>query len=303
MGWPSTLSYEQVAATGLARSLPVLAHYGDLEEVAKILSANPSLADDPEALVAAAENGHDSIVRLILSHCPQLIAVVAVVARTRELTEFLFQCGMNPDLPRWLGVRPLHRFAQQGDLEKVAIFLEHGANLHVRDEEFCTTPLGYAAASGKLRMVEFLLKRGAKLSLPDDFAWATPLALATHKGHEEIVRFIKTFESTGALPQYRLEAMKSLAADLVAACRSGESDSFQRIVDHFYIRRRMTWDRPEPVIRASRMRRFAVELLPPRKSQAVNDEIELADAQLLIARSYGFASWRQLEASSEIQTD
>jgi len=96
MGWPSTLSYAQVAATGIARSWVVLAHYGDVEAATAALSADPSLADDPGALVAAAENGHESIVRLILSHCPRLIERVAVVARTRELTEFLFQRGMNP---------------------------------------------------------------------------------------------------------------------------------------------------------------------------------------------------------------
>jgi len=184
-------------------------------------------------------------------------------------------------------------------VEKAAIFLEHGANLHVRDEEFCTTPLGYAAVSGRQRMVEFLLRRGAKLSLPDDVQWATPMALAMHKGHDEIVRLLKAFESTGSLPLYRLEALKSLAADLVAACRSGETDSFQRIVDHFSIRRQMTWDRPDHAKRALRMRRFVAERLPPRKS----DGIELSDAQLLIARSYGFEGWPQLEVSSEIQTD
>jgi len=161
----------------------------------------------------------------------------------------------------------------------------------VRDEEFCTTPLGYAAASGRLRMVEFLLRRGAKLSLPDDLVWATPLALATHKGHDEIVRVLKEFESSGAIAKYRLETLESLANDLVTACQSGEADAFLRIVDHFYIRRQMTWDRPGEVKRASRLRRFVRERLP--QSQA-GDAIDLPDAQLLIAQSYGFKGWNEL---------
>jgi hypothetical protein len=303
MGWPSTLSYQQVIATGIARSLPVLAHYGDIEAVTAALAADPTLADDPQALVAAAENGHESIVRLILSHQPGVIQRVAVVARTRELTEFLFQSGMNPDLAGWLGVTPLHRFAREGDVEKAAIFLEHGANLHVRDEEFCTTPLGYAAAAGRQRMVEFLLRRGSKVSLPDDFPWATPVALAAYKGHDEIVRVLKEFESTRSLSRYRLEALQALARDLVTACQSGDGDAFQRVVDHFYIRRPMTWDRPGEVTRASRLRRFVRERLHLPHSQTANDTVELSDAQSLIARSYGFHSWRDLESSPDVRTD
>ena len=165
MGWPSNLTYSQVAATGIGRSLGVLAAYGDLDKATAVLAENPSLADDPEALVAAAENGHEAIVRLILRYQPRLAQRVMVVARTPELTEFLFQSGMNPNLPGWLGVTALHRFSRQGEVEKAAIILDHGADLHARDEEFCTTPLGYA----------------------------------TYRGHAEVVRVLKAFERTGEL--------------------------------------------------------------------------------------------------------
>lgn len=191
MGWPSKLSYLQVAATGLARSLAILATYGDLEGVVAALEADPSRADDPEALAAAAHRGHEAIVRLLLQHRPRLAERVAVAARTRELTELLFQNGMNPNLAGWLGVTPLHRFARQGDVEKAAIFLDHGADLHARDEELCTTPLGYAAFTGKLRMVEFLLQRGARRTLPDDLPWAAPIALARYRGHADIVELLE----------------------------------------------------------------------------------------------------------------
>jgi ankyrin repeat protein len=191
MGWPSRLSYQQVAATGIARSLTVLGSYGDFDTATAVLSADPSLAEDPDALAAAARTGHEPIVRLILQHRPRVVQRVAVAAKSRALTELLFQSGMNPNLPGWLGVTPLHRFAREDDVESAAVFLDHGANLHARDEEFCTTPLGYAAAAGKRRMVEFLLERGAKVTLPDDLAWATPIALATYRGHSAIVRMLK----------------------------------------------------------------------------------------------------------------
>jgi ankyrin repeat protein len=200
MGWRSRLSYRQIAATGLARSLHVLATYGDVETAAALLTADPSRADDPGALAAAAEHGHESIVRLLLRHQPRLAERVAVAARTRELTELLFQNGMNPNLAGWLGVTPLHRFARQGDVEKAAVFLDHGADLEARDEELCTTPLGYAAQGGKRTMVEFLVRRGAKLGAPGDPPWSRPIALAEHHGHDEIFRVLKSYESTGIPP-------------------------------------------------------------------------------------------------------
>ena len=72
-------------------------------------------------------------------------------------------------------------------MESAAIFIDHGADLHARDEEICSTPLGWAAKFGQTPMVEFLLRRGAKPNLPDDPPWATPLAWATRRGHHEIV--------------------------------------------------------------------------------------------------------------------
>lgn len=87
-----------------------------------------------------------------------------------------------------------------GDVEHAAIFIDHGADLHARDEDICSTPLGWAAKFGRTRMAEFLLWRGAKPSLPDDPPWATPLALATRRGHHEVVELLTQYERTGALP-------------------------------------------------------------------------------------------------------
>ena len=187
MGWRSRLTYRQVAAIGIRRALTVLAAYGDVDAATALLASDPSLADDPEAFREAASRGHEGILRLMLHHRPRVIDRVSVAAKTRALTEFLFQSGMNPNLAGWLGVTPLHLFARRGEIESAAIFLDHGASLDARDEEFCTTPLGYAALNGKLQMVEFLLKRGAPPTMPGDPPWATPIALATHRGHDEVV--------------------------------------------------------------------------------------------------------------------
>ena len=118
----------------------------------------------------------------------------SVGGKTRELNELLFQHGLNPSQPDWQGVTALHHFARKGEVEKAIQFIEHGADLNAREEDFCSTPLGWAAKSGKVEMVELLLKSGAKPNLPDDapnLLWATPLAWATRRGHGEIVELLK----------------------------------------------------------------------------------------------------------------
>jgi hypothetical protein len=88
--------------------------------------------------------------------------------KSRELTELLFEHGMNPSRPDLLGITPLHEFARKGDIENAGIFIDHGADLHARDEDIGSTPLGWAAKFGNVPMVEFLLERGAKPNLPDE---------------------------------------------------------------------------------------------------------------------------------------
>jgi ankyrin repeat protein len=180
-----------LASYGATRSVEIMAYYGDVRTAAAVFAANPALANDPEALSNAAREGHDTFVRLMLLHQPDLAKRVAVGAKTRELTEYLFRHGMNPSQPDWLGITPLHRFAQRGDVEKATIFIDHGADLNARDEDLCSTPLGYAAKSGKTAMAELLLTRGAKPTLPDDPPWATPLAWATRRGHADVVELLR----------------------------------------------------------------------------------------------------------------
>jgi ankyrin repeat protein len=180
-----------LASYGSARGVHLLAYYGDLQTAAAVFAVNPALADNLEAFTHAAEEGQDSFLRLMLRYQSDLPRRIAVGAKTSEMNEFLFQHGMNPSGPDWLGVTPLHRFANRGDVEKAALFIDHGADLHARDDDIRSTPLGWAAKFGKMNMVELLLDRGAKPNLPDDPAWATPLAWATRRGHDQIAELLK----------------------------------------------------------------------------------------------------------------
>ncbi|MFN0128658.1 MAG: ankyrin repeat domain-containing protein [Verrucomicrobiales bacterium] len=190
-----------LCAHGAARSVPLLAYYNDLRTAAAMFSGNPSLADNPEALANAASEGHADFVRLLLRYQPDLPRRVsfpgwAVGAKTRELNELLFEHGMNPSAPDWLGITPLHGFARKGDTEKAALFLDHGADPNARDEDLGSTPLGWAAKFGQKPIVELLLERGAPPNRPDDPAWATPLAWATRRGHLDIAELLKKHGAT-----------------------------------------------------------------------------------------------------------
>ncbi|MFN0087032.1 MAG: ankyrin repeat domain-containing protein [Blastocatellia bacterium] len=190
---------------GAARAVHLLAYYGDVRTAAAVFAANPSMADDPDALANAAGEGQEAFVRLMLRYQPDLPGRVnfpdwSVGAKTRELNELLFEHGMNPSQPNWLGVTPLHQFARKGDVEKAELFIDHGADLHARDEDICSTPLGWAAKYGQIGMVELLLRRGATPSLPDDPPWAAPVAWATRRGHTAIVELLEQYEREGGLP-------------------------------------------------------------------------------------------------------
>jgi ankyrin repeat protein len=185
---------------GAASPLALLAYYGDLRTGAAVLSANPALANDPYALECAAGEGQDKFVRLILRYQPALASKIAVGVNTqgpqgpvksRELADFLFQHGMDANLPNWLRITPLHKFAGRGDLESAELFIDRGADLEARDETISSTALGWAAKFGRLSMAEMLLTRGAKPNQEADPDWATPMAWAIRRGHQDIVELLR----------------------------------------------------------------------------------------------------------------
>jgi ankyrin repeat protein len=193
---PNAEMVELLCSHGAARGVHLLAYSGDVLTAAAVFAANPALADDPGALANAAGEGKEPFVRLMLKYRSDLPARIdfpswSVGAKTRELNELLFQHGMNANARDWLETTPLHHLAGQGNVEKAGWFLDHGANLHARDEDIRSTPLGWAAKFGRKEMVEFLLTRGAKPNLSDDPPWATPLKWALRRGHGEIVQLLQ----------------------------------------------------------------------------------------------------------------
>ena len=193
---PNTEMVELLCSHGASRGVHLLAYSGDVLTAAAVFSANPALANDPGALANAAGEGRDAFVRLMLrlqSDLPRRVNFPgwSVGAKTRELNELLFQHGMNANASDWLGATALHHLAGGGNVEKATWFIDHGADLHARDEDICSTPLGWAAKFGRKAMIELLLQRGARPNLPDDPPWATPLAWAIRRGHCEVADLLR----------------------------------------------------------------------------------------------------------------
>lgn len=126
--------------------------------------------------------------------------------RRPDMTKSLLEVGMDPNLPNWQWTTPLHELAQinlmdarrarsaqrgEHDLreEKMDLFVEFGADIEAIDEEYRSTPLGWAARSGQEDAVRWLLARGADPNGGED--WARPLAWAERRGHASIARALR----------------------------------------------------------------------------------------------------------------
>ncbi len=173
-----------------------------LGKVEQILQANPHFAKDETffwgegiLMMPAKENNVD-LMELLMRYG----AKVPPISKWAQFyyfedynsAAFLLEKGMNPDHMTWHHVTLLHDMAQKGDIPKAKLLIEHGAQLDPIEEEYQSTPLGFAARWGQLEMVEFLLERGANPSM-SGASWSSPLAWAKKKEHSQIERLLLNF--------------------------------------------------------------------------------------------------------------
>jgi ankyrin repeat protein len=104
--------------------------------------------------------------------------------------------GMSPDQMNWQHQTLLHHASTKDTSECAAILLDAGATITARDDDYRSTPLGWAARANRPTMVEFLLSRGAPVDLPDDESWATPLAWAERRGHQQVASILRAHGAT-----------------------------------------------------------------------------------------------------------
>jgi ankyrin repeat protein len=164
-------------------------------EVEEMLKERPELALDEDAfwgegiLAMPAKDGARQMLELLMRYGARVPDSSKWGARYYfkhyEIAAFLLENGMSPNHMNWRGFTLLHDMAHTGDVRKAALLLDHGADLDAIDEEYCSTPLGYAARWGHREMVTQLVKRGADVNKAGA-PWATPAAWARKKGHSEI---------------------------------------------------------------------------------------------------------------------
>ncbi len=174
-------------------------HEGNIDTIAALLDTKPELFDEmrvTEGFTMAVSAGHDALVRLMLARGLRLPASVtycqAYLWRSLDLARLLLDHGMNPNLPNWQQVRPLHYIAEKGDIDAARLFLSYGADPNAIDEEYRTTPLGWAARRGQTEFVRFGLANGFDPALPGVPAWASPLAWAKRRSHEEVAKLLES---------------------------------------------------------------------------------------------------------------
>jgi ankyrin repeat protein len=113
-----------------------------------------------------------------------------------DMLRTLLRSGMDPNLMNWQRQTLLHLVCKGpnptgSDIERAAMLLDAGADINAREEEYRSTPLGWAARRNAKQMVGFLLSHGAATNLPDDEPWATPLAWAERRKHAEVAEILR----------------------------------------------------------------------------------------------------------------
>ena len=164
-------------------------------EVEEILKQQPELARNETAfwgegiLSGPANRAQREMIELLIRHGAHVPNVSKwgrhYYFKHYEIAALLLESGMNPNHMNWQHVTLLHDMAQEGDIPKARLLLDHGGDINAVDEEYRSTPLGFAARWGRREMVSFLLERGADLD-KSNALWSTPLAWARKKGHAEI---------------------------------------------------------------------------------------------------------------------
>lgn len=103
--------------------------------------------------------------------------------------EYLITHGMDANHHSWREVSLLHDMAHEGSIEKAALLLDNGANINAIDEDYRSTPLGFAARWGRTAMAAFLIERGADIHKAGATS-ATPLEWSRRNKHADVEKLL-----------------------------------------------------------------------------------------------------------------
>ena len=115
----------------------------------------------------------------------------AAANSTAEVVELLLQHGADVhSKDDWEGATPLHWAAEYPTAEVVELLLQYGADVNAANNDG-ETPLHRAAEFSTAEVVELLLQHGADANATDSFG-ETPWDIAQQRGDEEIIRLYQT---------------------------------------------------------------------------------------------------------------
>ena len=183
--------------------ISIIAHFHNknIDYVEKYLDQHPDQLTETEigqGFAAAVRNSDTQLVKLLLNNGFKVPSSLSICQTylwyDLELSELLLKSGMDPNLPNWQRVTPLHHMAGQGNVPAAKLFLKYGADPLLVDAEYRTTPLGWAAREGQTDFVKFLLSYDSDLKTADaseaDEKFTTPLFWASKRSHENIVKLL-----------------------------------------------------------------------------------------------------------------
>jgi ankyrin repeat protein len=171
---------------------------GDIAGALAMIAAHPGIAQ--AGLYEAIHHDHPELVRLLIEqgadptipwrwacwYTPLMHALRYPEPRY-ETAQLLLDRGVKTNDTNGLGMATLHILANEGTVSAATWLLDRGADIHLRDRDYESTPLAWAARAGRAEMVRFLLSRGARPTVPDDPPWATPAAWARRRGHHHLL--------------------------------------------------------------------------------------------------------------------
>ncbi|HKY45360.1 MAG TPA: ankyrin repeat domain-containing protein [Pyrinomonadaceae bacterium] len=168
-------------------------------EVEAMLSDRPELAHDQTAfwgegiLSVPANHGDHQMLDILMDHGARVPGISKWGARYYfkhyDTAAFLLERGMNPNHMNWREFTLLHDMAHTGDVSKARLLIERGADINYVDDEYRSTPLGYAARWGHVAMVKLLLESGADPN-KSGASWSTPLAWARKQRHAGVEKVL-----------------------------------------------------------------------------------------------------------------
>lgn len=184
--------------------ISIIAHFHNknIGSVRELLDKHPEQlteTDIAQGFAAAVRNSDSQMVQLLLDRGFKVPSAVTICQTylwyDLQLAELLLRSGMNPNLPNWERITPLHHMAGQGNISAAELFLKYGANPKLVDLEYCTTPLGWAAREGQIEFVKFLLSYDSHLKYAnprnENEKYISPMHWASKRAHQNIVELLE----------------------------------------------------------------------------------------------------------------